>query len=65
MIDDPDTHPFPVGRAAPLRVRARDQIARSRWLCGVARNAQARAASLRIESAAIVDEVRFRQSTRL
>jgi hypothetical protein len=40
-----------------------DEIARSQWLGGVARDAQAHAASLCTEGAMLVDEVRFRQST--
>jgi hypothetical protein len=64
MAADPDTHLFSPKRIVELRQRARDQITRSQWLTGVACTAQARAASLCTESATLLDEMRFRQTTR-
>jgi hypothetical protein len=64
MEDDTDTHLLSVGRTVELRQRAWDQIIRSQWLTGMACTAQERAASLRAESATLLDEMHFGRTNR-
>jgi hypothetical protein len=61
MTDDPASHPSPLGRAQQLMRWAAEQVVRSQRLTEEAHEACARAASLSVESAMVVDEMRFRQ----
>jgi hypothetical protein len=59
MMDAPPS--FPPEDLTQLRARAAAATIRTRELIEAARAAQAHAASLCVESAMLVDEVRFRQ----
>ena len=61
MTDDPAPRSLPVVDPGLLRARAMAAADRTQELIEVARAAQAHAASLCVESAMVVDEVRFRQ----
>jgi hypothetical protein len=63
MTDDPDFRSLPTKDLDRLLERVAAEIARTRDLIETARDAQAHAASLCIESATVLDELYFRKST--